>query len=159
VSFILADMKLYVVLENVRSAYNVGSVFRTTQAAGVDKLFLTGYSPAPPHPKLNKTALGSIKKVAWERHEDPYKLVEDLKQQGLYIVVLETGKTLKSIFDFEFERDTALVFGNEVKGISKGLLALADEVLKIPNYGNRESLNVAVAAGIAIFDLARKRQK
>lgn len=149
-------MKLFVLLDSLRSAYNVGSVFRTCDSAGVDKLILTGYCAYPPNPKLQKTALGSIDNVTWEHHCNSIQAVKYLKTQNIKIICLETTKYAKPIFDYQYSSDSCLIFGNEETGIPPELLKLADEVVKITQYGIKESLNVASAAAIAIYEFRRQ---
>lgn len=151
-------LQLFVLLENLRSAYNVGSIFRTCDSAAVDRLFLSGYTPYPPDPKLNKTALGSLTSVAWEQHPHPLGFASRLKKQGIRLIVMENDTRAPSVFSAAFIQDSCLVFGNEVQGVSRPMLKLADEVLRIPQFGKKESLNVAVAAGIAIYEFRRKSQ-
>ncbi|GAB4142415.1 MAG: RNA methyltransferase [Patescibacteria group bacterium] len=159
-------------MENIRSAYNVGSVFRTCDSAGIDKLFLTGISPYPPHSKLNKTALGSLESVSWEYHNSSLEILKRLKDDGVKILSLESFKNAKSIYDYFFSiidisevtkkskenfNDICLVFGNEDVGISKEVLEISDEILTIPMFGKKDSLNIAVSAGIAIYEFVRKK--
>ena len=148
--------KLFVALENVRSAYNVGSVFRTADSAGVEKLFLTGFTPHPPHPKLNKTALGSIQTVNWEYHETTLEFLKQLKSKNIKIISMESIKGAPSLFEARFTQDTCLIFGHEETGISQEVLFMSDQILTIPMFGVKESLNIASAAAIAIYEYRRK---
>ena len=152
-------MELFVLLDHIRSAYNVGSIFRTCDSADVDRLLLTGWCATPPNPKLDKTALGSINNVQWEHHCRPQDAIRMLKDQGFKIVCMETTKDAKLLFSYQYQHDTCLIFGNEETGISPDLLNLADEVIKIPQYGIKESLNVASAAAIAIYEFRRQDPK
>jgi len=152
-------MKLYVLLDRLRSAYNVGSVFRTADSAGVDKLLLCGYCAYPPNPKLQKTALGSLDHVAWEHHCDAYQAAKYYQAQHFKIVCLETLPQAQSLYDYSYNQDTCLVFGNEEEGIDPRILAIADAVLKIPQFGVKESLNVASAAAVAIYEFRRQALK
>jgi tRNA G18 (ribose-2'-O)-methylase SpoU len=152
-------MELVVLLDNIRSAYNVGSVFRSCDSAGVDKLILTGYCAIPPNPKLQKTALGSIDNVAWEHHCDAISAIKYLKSQHIQIVCLETAREAQLLFDYHYQSDACLIFGNEEQGNDPRLLALADVVLKIPQYGVKESLNIASAAAVAIYEFRRQQPK
>jgi tRNA G18 (ribose-2'-O)-methylase SpoU len=151
-------MKLFVLLDHIRSAYNVGSIFRTSDSANVDTLFLTGWCATPPNPKLNKTALGSIENVRWEHYCDPIQAVKEIKSQGVKIVCFETTNNAVSLFNYTHDSDSCLIFGNEENGIQPEVLALADAVIKIPQYGIKESLNVASAAAIAIYEFRRQDQ-
>lgn len=144
-------------LENIRSAYNVGSIFRTADAAGIDTLFLTGTSAHPPHPRLKKTALGSTQSVSWEYHQTVSPLIQRLKEEGKTIVACELTQTSSSLFEWQLEADTCLVLGNEVDGVSDYVFEQADHHLHIPMFGEKTSLNVSVAAGIFAYELTRQR--
>lgn len=149
---------LKVLLDHIRSAYNVGSVFRTCDSAGVDELLLTGWCAFPPNPKLDKTALGSLNHVSWTHHCQPELAVMYLKSQDIKIVCFETTPDTVSLFSYQFPENACLVFGNEENGIGDKVLAQADAVIKIPQYGMKESLNVASAAAIAIYEFRRQHQ-
>ena len=151
------SFNIQVCLEDIRSAHNVGSVFRTCESAGIDKLFLSGLSAHPPHPKLEKTALGSSKDVKWEYHQDISPLLTRLKKENCQIIALELTKTAESIYEYQLNSDICLFFGNEVHGVSSEVLHASDAVLKIPMFGNKDSLNVSVAAGISIYEFKRKQ--
>ncbi len=151
--------KLYVLLENIRSTYNVGSIFRTCDAAGIDTLYLTGYTAYPPHPKLNKTALGSLSSVHWQYHKDALTIAQKLHNKNIELIAMESGKNAKSLFDVTITQDTCLVFGNETAGISPELIQVCDQILTIPQFGKKESLNVSVAAGISMYEFTRKNIK
>ncbi|KKU51367.1 MAG: hypothetical protein A3H69_00385 [Candidatus Sungbacteria bacterium RIFCSPLOWO2_02_FULL_47_9] len=146
----------YVICHNIRSRENVGSIFRTADAFGVSKVLLTGYTPTPPHPKISKTALGAENFVPWESHYSPVRLVKKLKNEGFVVVALECGikqKTVRSLRQFLKKKKIALIVGNEVFGIPAALLKHADAILEIPMKGKKESLNVAVAFGVASYTL------
>ena len=147
---------IYVLLEDIRSTYNVGSVFRTCDAAGINSLFLTGITAYPPHPKLNKTALGSLSFVKWQWYEDPVKIITNLKAKGIHLIALESDRNAPSIFAADLSFPCCLVFGNEVTGISKQAQMLCDQTLTIPQVGKKESLNISIAVGIAIYEARRK---
>ncbi len=145
---------LIVVLDNLRSAYNVGSIFRTCECAGIQKLILCGITPCPPHKSIEKTALGTTKTLPWEYELSVLSTIEKLKKEGFTVASLEI--TDKSIPVYEVKKEffpLALIIGNEVYGVSEAVLEASDLVLEIPLYGKKESLNVAVSAGIAIFML------
>ena len=149
-------LPVYVILNNIRSSYNVGSIFRTSDGAMIEKLYLCGYTPHPPKKEVLKTALGSQNSVAWEYVKDPVELVLKLKEEGIKIGALEL--TENSIPHYSFQKNNfpvALLVGNEIKGVSQDLLDLCDFSLEIPKYGIKQSLNVAVAYGIAVFELRR----
>lgn len=143
--------KLYIVLDNIRSRENVGSIFRTADATGVSKIYLCGITPIPPHPKISKTALGAEKWVPWEYHKQTWRLLENLKKEKINIVALESGKGSVNIFKFKPKFPLVLVLGNEVKGLSPRVLKYAQKKMAIPMYGQKESLNVAVAFGVAAY--------
>jgi len=145
------------ILDNIRSAYNVGSMFRTAECAYISKLVLCGITPHPPHPKIEKTALGTTNLVPWSYFENTLDAVKNFKNKGFKIAVLEI--TEKSIPVQSIEKSffpLALVIGNEVTGVSEEVFPEADLILEIPLYGEKESLNVALAFGIAIFLLLEK---
>ena len=145
-----------IVLNNIRSLYNVGSIFRTADGAGMEKLYLCGITGLPPDSKISKTALGAEKTVAWEFHESVISAIKELKAQNYQIVLLE--QTQKSISYEEFcpHAPVCLVVGNEISGIQDQLLSLCDVALDIPMAGNKISLNVSVAFGIAAYQLRSK---
>ena len=148
---------VYCLLDNVRSLYNVGSIFRTADGARIAKLFLCGYTPYPPRKEIGKTALGATKSVPWEYHKDALPLLNHLKSEGVRICLLE--HTDKSIPYFELPIDSfpiCLIVGNEITGVSKEIIAEADLSVEIPMYGMKQSLNAAVAFGIAVFEFVRK---
>jgi tRNA G18 (ribose-2'-O)-methylase SpoU len=149
-------LPVYVVLDNIRSSYNVGSIFRTSDGVMVEKLILCGYTPHPPNKDVLKTALGSDKSVQWEYIKDAVEAVKGLKKQGLRICALE--HTDKSINYSKFVKDhfpICLILGNEISGVSTELIELCDYSLEIPQFGVKQSLNVAVAYGVSIFELRR----
>jgi tRNA G18 (ribose-2'-O)-methylase SpoU len=148
---------IYVLVDNVRSLYNVGSIFRTSDGAMIEKLYLCGFTPHPPRKEIEKTALGATQSVPWEYVKDPRDVLLKLKEQGINIVVLEL--TDESIPYTALQPDDfplCLVIGNEITGVSKDVIALADKAIEIPMFGIKQSLNVAVAYGIALFELVRK---
>jgi len=153
---------LIAVLDNIRSLYNVGSIFRTADAFNIDKIYLSGYTPAPINDRqkkeIHKTALGAEEFIKWEKFGKTWKLLENLKKQGFYIVGLETDKKAINIAKFNSlvsQKKMVLVVGNEVKGLSQKILKRCDKIVKIPMLGKKESLNVSVAFGIAAFYLRR----
>ncbi len=148
--------QLHVCLENIRSAYNVGSIFRTCETAGVNQLYLAGYTPTPPHPKVTKTALYSQDSVAWDHQPNISDLITKLKQSNTQIISLEITPNSKSIYNLDFNQDACLIFGNEVTGISKATLSQSDIIAQIPMFGQKQSLNIASAAAIAIYEFRRK---
>jgi tRNA G18 (ribose-2'-O)-methylase SpoU len=146
----------YVLLNSIRSNYNVGSIFRTSDGVMIEKLYLCGYTPCPPKKEVLKTALGSTESVKWEYAKDAKAVITELKNQGIQIWALEL--TDKSIPYFQINSKdfpVCLIIGNEITGVSQELLNLCDKSLEIPQFGIKQSLNVAVAYGIAIFELRR----
>ncbi len=148
---------IYLVLDNIRSRENVGSIFRTADAAGVSKIYLCGITPTPPHEKISKTALGADTYVSWEYRKQTWKCLLEIKNQNqkIKIIGLERAKNNQNIFSFKPKFPLALVLGNEVKGLSPQILKYCDKKLVIPMHGKKESLNVSVAAGIALFQLIK----
>lgn len=145
--------RLAVVIHNVRSALNVGSIFRTADAAGVGKIYICGYSPTPDHEKVRKTALGAEESVPWEYHRQPSGLIAKLRKEGYQVIALEQTKTSVDFRKFKPKFPVALIVGNEIKGVSPAILKKCDAAIEIPMRGKKESLNVAVAFGIAIYTL------
>lgn len=143
-----------VIAHNIRSAHNVGSIFRTADSAGLSHVYLAGYTPTPEHRGVRKTALGAEQSVAWSRHEDIFELQEVLKNQGVTLAALEiTDKSIpiKSVLRSHYP--LALLLGNEIDGVADNLLSAADCILSLPQYGEKDSLNVSVAFGIAAYGL------
>lgn len=147
---------VYVILNSIRSSYNVGSIFRTSDGAMIKKLFLCGYTPHPPHKEILKTALGSTDSVEWEYVKEAKDVITKLKEDGVKICALE--QTNKSIQYHEIKKSDlpiAVIVGNEITGVSQDLIDLCDFSIEIPQYGIKQSLNVAVAYGISIFELRK----
>lgn len=147
---------MIVIAHNIRSLHNVGSIFRSCDAFGVEKLYLTGITGAPPRKEIAKVALGSEHQVAWKQVEDVYTLIAELKSEGHRVLALENGVNAHPIDSITSKDKVALILGNEVSGIEPELLRLCDVVLEIPMIGRKQSLNVSVAAGIALFALTRQ---
>jgi tRNA G18 (ribose-2'-O)-methylase SpoU len=149
--------KFCVILHNIRSAYNVGAIFRTADAVGIDKLYLTGYTPTPDkNKKIEKTALDAQNYVAWEYYKNIGYLLKKLKKQGFKIVALEQSDKSIPYYKFKPKFPLVLVVGNEVRGLNKRILVQVDYVLEIPMFGKKESLNVAVAFGIVAYSVKIK---
>ncbi len=144
-------------LDNVRSALNVGSVFRTADAFGMEKIYLCGITATPPHREIMKTALGSTETVPWEYSEDPLKAVEKLKDAGFQIWAVEQveGSIPLQLVDFHALGKTVLVLGNEVDGVSNEVLKHCHGCVEIPQFGTKHSLNVAVCAGIVAWEAVK----
>jgi len=147
-----------VICDNIRSLYNVGSVFRTADGAGVDKIYLCGITGRPDNPKakmkISKVALGAESAVKWEYASQAWRVVEKLKESGYQIVSLEQASGSISYAEFKPDFPVALIIGNEKKGVKKSLLARSDKIMHIPMKGQKESLNVSVAFGIAAYQIA-----
>jgi len=149
---------IIIVLDNIRSLNNIGSVFRTCDAFLVEKIYLCGITAKPPHKDIHKTALGSTETVTWEYVEDTMDLVNRLKAQKIKICSVEQAENATMLNAFSPEKDTtyALVFGNEVKGVSQQVVSASDVILEIPQFGTKHSLNISVSAGIVIWDVFSK---
>lgn len=150
-------LPLVVVLDDVRSMYNVGSVFRTSDAFRVEKICLCGITSTPPHPEIHKTALGAEDSVEWQHYGNALDAVEELKQQGyiVYSVEQAEGSTSLPSFHAEKGRKYAVVLGNEVKGVHQEVVDASDLCLEIPQLGTKHSMNVSVTAGIIIYQFAQ----
>jgi len=147
----------YVICDNIRSLENIGSIFRTADALGINKIFLCGICGQPPHPKISKTALGAEKWIAWEYKKQTWKVVEELRKDKVFVAALEQAKNSMSYLKFKPKFPMALVMGNEVRGVSKPVLKRADKIITLPMFGRKESLNVAVAFGIAAYEVNKAR--
>ena len=143
----------YVICDNIRSLENIGSIFRTADALGVDKIFLGGICGKPPHQKISKTALGAENNIPWEHYWQIWRIVDKLKKEKINIVALEQTKNSILYTQFRPKFPLALIIGNEIKGISSGLIKRADKIIHLPMQGEKESLNVSVAFGIAGYYL------
>lgn len=147
---------IYVLCDNIRSIYNVGSVFRTSDAALIEKLYLTGFTPHPPRPEIEKVALGATNSVPWEYIASPVDTVMQLKAKGIKIACLEIAENSRMYYDLKKnDFPLCLVLGNELTGVSNELIELSDFSIEIPQYGFKHSMNVAVAYGIAVFEMVR----
>lgn len=149
---------IIVILDNIRSLNNIGSVFRTSDAFLIQKIYLCGITAKPPHKDIHKTALGSTETVAWEYVENTLELVKKLQAEGVQIASIEQAENATMLNDFQPDPGTtyALVFGNEVKGVSQEVVSHSDLVLEIPQFGTKHSLNISVSCGVVIWDLFSK---
>jgi len=147
--------KIHVILDNVRSALNVGAIFRTSDGASIEKLYLTGITPYPPHNRIPKTALGAIDTVPWEYSKDPMNIINRLKST-MPIIAIETSSSAVDYTHYNFPEPVCIILGNEISGISDSLLKECIQTVKIPMYGSKESLNVATAYGIIIYEILRQ---
>lgn len=149
-------LPVHVILNSIRSSYNVGSIFRTSDGVMIEKLYLCGYTPHPPKKEVLKTALGSQDSVKWEYVSDAKEVILKLKKQGIKIFALELTESSMPHYNLNKEIfPMALLVGNEITGVSQELLDLCDLSIEIPQFGIKQSLNVAVAYGIAVFELRR----
>jgi 23S rRNA (guanosine2251-2'-O)-methyltransferase len=150
---------IILVLENIRSAYNVGSVFRTSDAFLVQSIYIIGYSAKPPHKEIKKTALGAEETVEWKYFKTTAEAITELREDGFNIYAAEQaeGSFKLNAIGFEAEEKIAVVFGNEVTGVEQSTIALCDGCLEIPQLGMKHSLNIATAAGVVLWELVRSR--
>ena len=147
-----------IVLDNIRSLHNVGSAFRTADAFRIETIYLTGITGTPPHREIQKTALGATESIAWKYYESSHSAVKQLKSEGYKIVVVEQTTSSTSLQDFAptHTQKYALVFGNEVNGVSDDVIGEADLALEIPQHGTKHSLNISVCLGIVVWEMFRK---
>ena len=147
-------------LDNIRSAHNVGSVFRTSDAFLVEKICLCGITPIPPHKEIRKTALGASESVDWQRYTNSMNCIQELKAEGYYIISIEQAEKTVKLHDFSSAKRNkyALIFGNEIKGVEQEIVTASDAVIEIPQYGTKHSLNISVSLGIVIWDFFQKTQ-
>jgi tRNA G18 (ribose-2'-O)-methylase SpoU len=153
--------KIIVILDNVRSQHNIGSVFRTCDAFLVEAIYLCGICATPPNQEIHKTALGAENTVRWKYYENTLDAVTELKEDGY--ILLSVEQTEKSImldrFVVEREQPYALIFGNEVKGVSQPVIDLCDSTLEIPQFGTKHSFNISVCAGIVLWEFYKQKMK
>ena len=145
-----------VLLDNIRSMYNVGAFFRAADGVGLQKLCLCGITARPPKAGISKTALGAEQTVAWEHHWDAVHIAEQLRRSGFAIAAVETSAQSVDLFEWRPRFPVCVAFGNEVEGLSPELLEMADAHVRIPMLGEKKSLNVATAGGIVMYELLRK---
>lgn len=146
---------LIIVLDNIRSLNNIGSVFRTADAFLVKKIYLCGITAKPPHKDIQKTALGATDSVDWEYAENTLDVVEKLKSEGVFIASIEQAELSVDLNDFSVQKEMtyAIVFGNEVKGVQQKVVSASDTVIEIPQFGTKHSLNISVSVGVVVWDL------
>ncbi len=149
---------MVVVLDNVRSMHNVGSVFRTCDAFLVEKIYLCGFTPNPPHREIQKTALGATETVAWEATESIINLIQKLKENEYQVYAVEQTHNSISLDTFSPPKQTkiALVFGNEADGVNEEVIKCCDGAIEIPQFGSKHSFNISVSAGIVLWDIFNK---
>lgn len=147
----MTKKRLRLLCHNVRSLWNVGSFFRTCDAFGVEKIHLTGYTPTPPRKEIAKTALGAEETIPWEHHDDPADAVKVLQEDAWTVVALELLPESRDIMTYKAPDKLCVVVGHELSGVPKEVIDRCDAVLQVPMQGKKESLNVAVATGIALY--------
>jgi len=154
----LSKRPVMLILDDVRSMHNVGSAFRTADAFGIEAIYLCGYTPTPPHRDIRKTALGAEETVRWQHFETVTAALKDAMDKGYEPVAVEQvhGSTPLHEFAWNQQQPLALIFGNEVAGVSDEALALARRCLEIPQWGSKHSLNISVSVGVALWELVRK---
>ncbi len=149
---------IIIILDNIRSLNNIGSVFRTADAFLIQKIYLCGITATPPHKDIRKTALGATESLEWEYRKDTLELVEELKQSGIRTVAVEQAENATMLNDFvvDSKETIALIFGNEVKGVSQDVVTASDVVVEIPQFGTKHSLNISVSVGVVVWDIWTK---
>jgi tRNA G18 (ribose-2'-O)-methylase SpoU len=160
----IADFKnskktpLLLILDDIRSLHNIGSVFRTADAFLIEKIYLCGITATPPNKEIHKTALGATETVTWEYHENVLTVIETLKKENITTLAVEQVENAIFLQNFQIEKNKkyALVFGNEVFGVSQEAVAICDGVIEIPQLGTKHSLNISVSTGIVVWDLFQK---
>jgi tRNA G18 (ribose-2'-O)-methylase SpoU len=149
-----------VVLENIRSAYNVGSIFRTADAFLLQSIYICGYTAYPPHKEIKKTALGAEESVAWKHFKNIEEAIGEIRSEGFDVYAVEQAIDSWKLGSFETEGEKiAVILGNEVTGVEQSTIALCDGVIEIPQLGMKHSLNVATAAGVVLWEFVRTRIK
>ncbi len=160
----IADFKqsektpIILVLDDIRSLHNIGSVFRTADAFLIEKIYLCGITATPPNKEIHKTALGATETVAWEHSKDVLEVIQNLKAEKITVLAIEQVENAIFLQDFTIEKNKkyALVFGNEVFGVSQEAVAICDDCIEIPQLGTKHSLNISVSAGIVVWDFFKK---
>lgn len=149
---------LILVLDDIRSLYNIGSVFRTADAFLIEKIILCGITATPPNKEIHKTALGATETVSWEHHENVLEVISNLKKENITTLAIEQVESSVFLQDFKVDKNQkyALVFGNEVYGVAQEAVALCDGCIEIPQLGTKHSLNISVSAGIVVWDLFKQ---
>lgn len=160
----IADFKeakktpILIILDDIRSLHNIGSVFRTADAFLIEKISLCGITAIPPNKEIHKTALGATETVSWEYQKDILEVIENLKKENVSVFAIEQVENSIFLQDFKVEKNKkyALIFGNEVYGVSQSAIELCDGTIEIPQLGTKHSLNISVSAGIVVWDLFKK---
>ena len=156
-----AKTPLIIILDNIRSLNNIGSVFRTADAFLIEKIYLCGITATPPHKDIHKTALGATETVTWEYAENTLDVMEKLQQENVEILAIEQAENATMLDDFSPEtgKTYAVVFGNEVKGVQQEVVSKSDRVIEIPQFGSKHSLNISVSTGVVVWDLFAKMKQ
>ncbi|MFN4026420.1 MULTISPECIES: RNA methyltransferase [Flavobacterium] len=149
---------IIIILDDIRSLHNIGSVFRTADAFLIEKIYLCGITATPPHKEIHKTALGATETVAWEYQKEVIEVISQLQKKDVKVFAVEQVEKAVFLQDFKVEKETkyALVFGNEVYGVSQEAIAICDGSIEIPQLGTKHSLNISVSTGIVVWDLFQK---
>jgi 23S rRNA (guanosine2251-2'-O)-methyltransferase len=152
--------EFYLILPNIRSSHNVGAMFRTADACGVDQIFLIGYTPVPPRPDIAKVALGAETWMKWKHYKNLKLLIKNLQKKGVRVVALEKTDESLDIGTLPLKKgeSIALIVGNEVDGVDPKILELCNAVVHIPMYGKKGSLNVSIAAGVGMYVISQKQK-
>jgi 23S rRNA (guanosine2251-2'-O)-methyltransferase len=152
---------IIIVLDNIRSLNNIGSVFRTADAFLIEGIYLCGITAQPPHREIQKTALGATESVNWKYYEKTTEAINELKKDNYKIASIEQAEDSVMLNDFQPHKNEklAIVFGNEVKGVEQEVINMSNEVIEIPQHGTKHSLNISVSAGVVIWDLFQKMSK
>jgi tRNA G18 (ribose-2'-O)-methylase SpoU len=152
-------LPLILILDNLRSAFNVGSIIRTAECLNIESVWFCGYTPQPDHPKVKNTAMGTQDKINWQYLEQTEQAIFKAKESNYQIIALETVENAVSIYEYKFPSKTALVLGNEALGISENIIKLCDKYISLPISGWKNSLNVATACAVACFEIYRQGEK
>ncbi|MBN1494668.1 RNA methyltransferase [Candidatus Peregrinibacteria bacterium] len=155
----LKRMPIYIIADNIRSLYNVGAIFRTSDGILAEKIYLCGMTGIPPRREIQKTSLGACEVVPWEYRENSVSAIKELKKKGVQIVALELTHSSQNYADTEFEFPCALIVGHEINGINDEIMQYVDKAIDIPMLGRANSLNVATAFGIAAYQILHKYKK
>ena len=152
---------LIIILDNIRSLNNIGSVFRTADAFLIKKIYLCGITAQPPHKDIQKTALGATDSVEWEYAENTIDVIEKLNSEGVFVASIEQAELAVNLNDFSVQNGItyAIIFGNEVKGVQQKVVSASDIVIEIPQFGTKHSLNISVSVGVVVWDLFVKLKK
>lgn len=153
-----AKTPIVVVLDNIRSLNNIGSVFRTSDAFLIEKIYLCGITATPPHKDIRKTALGATESVSWEHRENTLELIETYNAKGYYCLAIEQAEnaTMLNKLEVDATKSYVIVFGNEVKGVAQPVVDICSDVVEIPQFGTKHSLNISVSVGVVIWDIWQK---